>query len=53
MEMPMGSAFQLGQWEGPIGLVGPKSGTNITASLMLGHTCALVCVFWPNFNLGS
>ena len=53
---PWDRAFQLGQGEGPIGLMGPISqprSTNDTALLMLGHTCALVCVFWPNFTLGS
>ena len=41
-------AFQLGQGEGPIGIVGPISqphGTNGTASLTLDHAHALVCVF--------
>ena len=49
-------AFQLGQGEGPIGLVGPISqprGTIDIVSLMLDHTSALVCVFWSSFILGN
>ena len=41
---PWDRAFQLGQGEGPIGLVGPISqprGTIDTASLTLVHTCLL------------
>ena len=41
---PWDRAFQLGQGEGPIGLVGPISqprGTINTASLTLDHTYAL------------
>ena len=53
---PWNRAFQLGQGEGPIGLVGPISqprGIIGTASLTLDRTCALLCAFWANFNLGS
>ena len=53
---PWDRAFQLGQGEGPIGIVGPISqprGIIDTASLTLGRTCALMCVFRANFNLGS
>ena len=53
---PWEGAIQLGQGEGPIGIVGPISqprGTNGTASLTLDHTYALLCVFWANFTLGS
>ena len=49
-------AFQLGQGEGPIGLVGPISqprGSIDTASLTLGRTNALLCTFRANFTLGS
>ena len=45
---PWDRAFQLGQGEGPIGLVHPISqprGTNGTASLTLNHTYALICAF--------
>ena len=49
MEMPPWDwAVQLGQGQGPIGLVGPISqprGTIDTASLMLDHTNALMCAF--------
>ena len=41
-------AFQLGQGEGSIWIVGPMSqprGIIDTASLTLDHTFALVCVF--------
>ena len=53
---PWKGAIQLGQGEGPIGLVGPLSqprGTIDTASLTLNRTCALPCTFWSNFTLGS
>ena len=46
--MPMERAFQLGQGEGPIGIVGPISqprGTIDTASLTLERTNALVVLF--------
>ena len=42
---PWEQAFQLGEGEGPIGLVGPISqprGTIGNASLTLDHTCALM-----------
>ena len=45
---PWDWAFQLGQGEGRIGLVGPISqsrGTNGTSSLTLDHTYALMCAF--------
>ena len=45
---PWKGAIQLGQGEGPIGIVGPISqphGTIDTASLTLNHTHALVCDF--------
>ena len=45
---PWDRVFQLGQGEGPIGLMGPISqprGTIGTASLTLDHTCALICAF--------
>ena len=48
---PWDWAVQLGQAEGPIGLVGlifQPRGTINTASLTLGHTNA-----WANFNLGK
>ena len=48
----MGSAFKLGQGEGPIGIVGPISqphGIIDTASLTLNHTHA----FNMRFLLGS
>ena len=43
---PWDQVFQLGQGEGPIGLVGPISqpcGTIDTASLTMDHTYALMC----------
>ena len=45
---PWDWAFQLGQGEGPIGLMGPISqsrGTIDTASLTMDNTNALVCIF--------
>ena len=48
-------AFQLGQGEGPIGIVGPISQPRViidAASLTLGLTNAQG-VFRTNFNLGS
>ena len=46
---PWDRAFQLGQGEGPIGIMGPISqprGIIDTASLTLNHTCVLMYAFW-------
>ena len=53
---PWDRAFQLGQGEGPIRIVGPISqprGIIDTASLTPDRTRALVYAFWADFNLGS
>ena len=53
---PWDQAFQLGQGEGPIGIVGQISqprGIIDTASLTPDRTRALVYAFWADFNLGS
>ena len=52
---PWNRAIQLGQGEGPIGIVGPMS--NHTAPSVQCHLrwfiLTQVCVFWINFTLGS